>query len=314
MNDIRLDQRPAAPGEPTRSESNTRPKGPRVWLDMDQQELDDAYDQFRYAANAQQLAGRRAAESAQTRARIGEPERIPYGTTEIETIDLYRTDRTGAPVAIFIHGGAWRARRATEFCSPAELFVRAGVHFAMPDFDGVDQVAGDIGIVADQVIRAVGFIRTNAARLGGDPKRIYLFGHSSGAHLAGVVATTDWGALGHPADMFKGVLLASGMYELTPVRLSKRSGYVTFTDANVERLSAQRHIDRLSAPLVLAYGTFETPEFQRQTREFHAAVQAAGKPAELIVAEGYNHFEIFETLANPYGVLGRAALKLMGLG
>ena len=64
---------------------------------------------------------------------------------------------------------------------------------------------------------------------------------------------------------------------------------------------------------MLAYGTFETPEFQRQTREFHAAVAAAGKPVELIVARGYNHFEIFETLANPYGVLGRAALKLMGL-
>jgi arylformamidase len=103
------------------------------------------------------------------------------------------------------------------------------------------------------------------------------------------------------------------MYELAPVRLSKRSNYVAFTDANVERLSAQRHIDRLNAPLVLAYGTFETPEFQRQTREFHAAVAAAGKPVELIVAEGYNHFEIFETLANPYGALGRAALKLMNL-
>jgi arylformamidase len=42
-------------------------------------------------------------------------------------------------------------------------------------------------------------------------------------------------------------------------------------------------------------------------------VSAAGKPVELIVAEGYNHFEIFETLANPYGVLGRAALQLMNL-
>jgi arylformamidase len=314
MTDVRLDRRPQVQGEPTRSESDARPKGPRVWLDMDQRELDDAYDQMKYAANAQQLAGRRAVEGTQTRARLGEPERIPYAASEIETLDLYRTDRTGAPIAIFIHGGAWRARRATEFCTPAELFVRAGVQFVMPDFAGVDQVGGDIGIVADQVIRAVGFVRANAARLGGDPGRVYLFGHSSGAHLAGVVATTDWRALGHPADMFKGVLLASGMYELTPVRLSKRSSYVAFTDANVERLSAQRHIDRLNAPLVLAYGTCETPEFQRQTREFHAAVQAAGKPAELIVAEGYNHFEIFETLANPYGVLGRAALKLMGLG
>jgi arylformamidase len=43
-------------------------------------------------------------------------------------------------------------------------------------------------------------------------------------------------------------------------------------------------------------------------------VTAAGKPAELIVGEGYNHFDLFETLANPYGILGRARLRQMGRG
>jgi arylformamidase len=64
---------------------------------------------------------------------------------------------------------------------------------------------------------------------------------------------------------------------------------------------------------VLSYGTYETPEFQRQTRDFAAAVRAAGKPVELIVGEGYNHFEMLETLANPFGLLGRAVLAQMGL-
>jgi arylformamidase len=314
MNDVRVDERQRTPAAaPTAAPSAARAKGPHVWLDMDQQELDDAYDQLKYAANAQQLAERRAVEGAQVRARIGEPERIAFGPSAIETIDLYRAGRADAPIALLIHGGAWRARRATEFCTPAELFVRAGAHCVIPDFAGVDQLDGDIGVVADQVIRATGFVYDNAARLGGSPQRIYLFGHSSGAHLAGVLATADWRSSGRPARLFEGVLLSSGMYDLAPVRLSKRSNYVKFTDANVERLSAQRHIEFLNAPLVLAYGTYETPEFQRQAREFHAAVAAAGKPVELIVAQGYNHFEIFETLANPYGVLGRAALKLMGL-
>ena len=78
-------------------------------------------------------------------------------------------------------------------------------------------------------------------------------------------------------------------------------------------LSAIRHLDRLNTPLVLTYGTYETPEFKRQTRDFAAAVKAAGKPVELLVGEGYNHFEMLETLANPYGLLGRAALAQMGL-
>jgi arylformamidase len=103
------------------------------------------------------------------------------------------------------------------------------------------------------------------------------------------------------------------MYDLKPVRLSKRSKYVKFTDEMEEALSAQRHIDKLNTPLILAHGTCETPEFQRQTRDFYAAVKAAGKPVELLVGEGYNHFEMLETLANPYGLLGRAVLAQMGL-
>ena len=79
------------------------------------------------------------------------------------------------------------------------------------------------------------------------------------------------------------------------------------------QLSPIRHLDRLQAPLVVAYGTRETPEFQRQNREFAAAVEAAGKRVRLVVGEHYNHFELPETLGNPYGLLGRAALDLMGL-
>jgi arylformamidase len=70
---------------------------------------------------------------------------------------------------------------------------------------------------------------------------------------------------------------------------------------------------RISAPIVLLYGSLETPEFQRQSGDFAAALQKAGKETELIVAEGYNHFELAETLGNPYGPLGRALLKQMGL-
>jgi arylformamidase len=65
--------------------------------------------------------------------------------------------------------------------------------------------------------------------------------------------------------------------------------------------------------VIVAYGTEETPEFQRQNREFAAALAAAGKPVRLIVAEGYNHFELPETLGNPYGLLGAAVLSQMQL-
>src|SRR4029079_10615283 len=127
------------------------------------------------------------------------------------------------------------------------------------------------------------------------------------------VVTHDWRKEGLPVDILKGAMLGSGMYDLKPVRLSKRSRYVKFTDEIEQTLSSQRHLDQLNAPIIVAYGTQETPEFQRQNREFAAAVKAAGKPAELIVGEGFNHFELQETIGNPYGILGRAALKMMNL-
>jgi arylformamidase len=88
---------------------------------------------------------------------------------------------------------------------------------------------------------------------------------------------------------------------------------VKFTDATEHELSAIRHLDKVATPLIVSYGSCETPEFQRQTRDFAAAVKAAGKPVELLVGEAYNHFEMLETLANPYGLLGRAVLAQMGL-
>jgi len=105
----------------------------------------------------------------------------------------------------------------------------------------------------------------------------------------------------------------SGMFDLKPVRLSKRSSYVKFTDGMEQAMSSQRQIDKLRAPVIVTYGTHETPEFQRQSRDFAAAVKAAGKPVELIEAQNYNHFEMCETLGNPYGPNGRAALRLMQL-
>jgi len=290
-----------------------RAKGPLVWLDMDQQELDDAYDQLVYAPNRDQVGKRRIANSERARAILGPPQRIAYGPSEIERLDVYRTPRANAPVNIFVHGGAWRANKAADYAFLAEPFVNAGAHYVVLDFTNVDDAAGSLFPMVEQVRRAVAWVYRNAASFGGDPGRLYLTSHSSGSHLAGCTVTHDWGKEYLPRDTLKGAMLGSGMYDLHPVRLSKRSRYVKFTDEMEQALSAVRHLDKLHTPLILAYGTCETPEFQRQTRDLFAAVRAAGKPAEMLVGEGYNHFEMLETLANPYGLLGRAVLAQMGL-
>ena len=289
-------------------------KGPLVFLDYDQAELDAAYDQAAYAPNREQLIERRIGDSATPRRRIGEPERVAYGVGEIEWLDIYRRRRVPAPIFVFIHGGAWRSGRSKDFAVPAEMFLRAGAHYVVPDFAWVQDFGGNLMVLADQVRRAIAWIYRNIARFGGDPNRLYVGGQSSGGHLAAVALTTDWQCQFRlPADIIKGGMCVSGMYDLTPVRLSARSRYVRFDEATVAALSPTRHLDRLVAPLIVAYGTCETPEFQRQNREFAAAVEAAGKKVRLLIGEHYNHFELPESLGNPYGLLGRAALELMGL-
>src|SRR5215472_8987120 len=289
-------------------------KGPPVFLGFDQAELDAAYDQAAYAPNREQLIKRRISDSERARHRIGEPERAAYGAAEIEQLDIYRTGRGAAPMFIFIHGGAWRSGRSKDFATPAEMFLAAGAHYVVPDFAWVQDVGGSLMVLSDQVRRAIAWVYDNAARLNADPTRLYVGGHSSGGHLAAVALTTDWQRdFGLPIDIIKGGVCISGMYDLTPVRLSARNRYVEFDDATVAALSPIRHLDRLHPPLIVAYGTCETPEFQRQNREFANAVAAAGKAVRLAIGEHYNHFELPETLGNPYGLLGRAVLDLMGL-
>jgi arylformamidase len=277
----------------------------KVFLDYDQAALDAAYDQSKYAPNLQQVVKRYGTNSEMTRSRIGAARRLAYGGAAIEQLDIYRTDRPNAPVMVFIHGGAWRSGLAKDYAFPAEMFLRAGAHFVVPDFSWVQDAGGSLLPIADQVRRAVAWTVRNAESFGGDPARVHVSGHSSGGHMGGVVAISE------PA--VKGFVLISGMYDLLPVSLSARASYVKFNEQTLQELSAIRHLDKIRAPVSVVHGTLETPEFQRQSRDFAEALRKAGKPVELIVADGYNHFEVMETLANPFQFAGRAALEQMKL-
>ena len=294
--------------------SGGRAKGPLVWLDMDQQALDDAYDQQVYAPNRDQVGKRRHCQQrqgARHHRRAGarrlrsdrdrEGRHLSHARCPTRRSTSSSTAAPGAPTAPPTTP-SWRSRSSmparTTSCSTSSMSTtRAAACFRWSSRCGA---------------RSAGSTATPRS-FGGDPDRIYLSSHSSGSHLCGCVLTHDWRKERLPVDIVKGAVLGSGMYDLKPVRLSKRSKYVNFTDEMEQALSAQRHLDKLHAPVVIAYGTYETPEFQRQSRDFVAAVKAAGKPAELLVGEGYNHFEMLETLANPYGLLGRAAFAQMGL-
>src|SRR5579864_9132247 len=166
-------------------------KGPLVFLDYDQIELDAAYDQAVYQPNILQLNKRWASNSARARARIGEPLRRAYGESAIEQLDIFRCDSTKAPIFVFIHGGAWIRGAAKDYAALAETFIGAGAHYVVPDFINVGDAAGSLFPMAEQVCRAIAWVYRNAASFGGDLDSLYIGGQSSGAHLAAVALTTD---------------------------------------------------------------------------------------------------------------------------
>src|SRR5262249_61804244 len=104
--------------------------------------------------------------------------------SEIEKLDIYRTQAANAPVFVFIHGGNWQRGAAKDYGYPAEMFVGAGAHYVALDFINVNEAGGDLGVMAAQVRRGIAWVCKNAASFGADPERGIIGRPSSGGHLS----------------------------------------------------------------------------------------------------------------------------------
>ncbi len=296
----------------TLQESDSKIREGIVFLDYTQTELDYAYNQRAFAPNSEHVRKRLSILSKDIRLSTPPSGRHSYGTEEIEKLDIYSAMRPNSPVNIYIHGGAWRKGSAAASAYLAEVLTKAGATLVVPDFYNVEQAGDSLRTMVGQVRSAIAWVYQNSNKLGLDNNQIYISAHSSGAHLAACSLISDWvNDFGLPPNILKGAFLCSGMYDLKGPRLSARSSYVKFDDSMEEELSPQRHANKINTPVILAYGTLETPEFQRQAIEFASTLELAGKQVALIVGHEYNHYEIRETFTNPYGLAGKAILSQM---
>jgi arylformamidase len=156
---------------------------------------------------------------------------------------------------------------------------------------------------------------TNAVTLNIDANNLHLFGHSSGAHLVACTLLTDWQKTYQlPPNVIRSATCTSGIYDLHPVRLSSRNGYLNLSDEIENSLSPERHTQKITVPLTVAYGTKESPEFIRQAKSFAHAVNAHRPPsnaAQLLELEGLNHFEVLDNVTQSTNKLGAALLSQM---
>ena len=163
--------------------------------------------------------------------------------------------------------------------------------------------------MVDQCRRALVEIRRRAAEFGGDPARLLVAGCSSGGHLAAMMLATDWSVLGQPSEMICGGMLFSGLYDLEPVSLSHRGEYLGLSEQEIEDLSPLRFVDRINCPVLIAWGDRESPEFQRQSRDFADALAASGTRVSPHMLGATNHFEVQDRLGDRESELSRLCLS-----
>ena len=266
---------------------------------MDRAALDAAYDNSAAVANSPALLADFAARSAQLRADKPQHLDLRYGPAERNRIDYFAADKKG-PVLIFIHGGYWQMRAKETFSFLAQGPLAHGIHVALPGYTLAPDITLD-GIIAEVRV-AIRWIAQHAAEFGGDAANIILSGWSAGGHLAAM-------ALDEPA--VKGGIAISGLFDLEPIRLNYLNTKLGLDREAVQRLSPLLNLPKVSVPLMLACGTNELPELQRQSAALaHARAQGA-LPGLLTCLPLRNHFTILEDLAQPDGAITALVRELV---
>ena len=279
-----------------------------VFRDLDRAALDAAYDNQRHVPDFRESLSQYTALSAAARTELECRRGVPYGAGPRQQLDIFPARGAGvglAPVHVFFHGGAWRNLHRDDAAAQAPAMVAAGVAFVAAGFDLATEVSLDAMVF--QARMAVAWVAVHAREFGADPARLTVSGHSSGAHMAAMVAVTDWpGLFDLPADLVRGAMLVSGLFELEPVRLSYRNALLKLDEGAVARLSPIRHRPRAGTYVVLAMAEHETGEFHRQSRE----LASAWTTPPVIVGAGRHHYDVAFDLADAGRAIGAACLEM----
>jgi arylformamidase len=238
-----------------------------------------------------------------------------YGARPHEALDIYAPEGApeggrAAPAMVFIHGGGWRGLSRNEAGFAAPAFVAAGVVYVALDVTPLPDVA--LAEQLNQARRAIKWLFAHVAAHGGDPARLALCGHGSGAHVAAMLAGTNWRVYGLPSDLIKAAVLVSGLYDLEPLQRAMHPDWLGLDRVAALRLSPIRCPPPPTCRVLVAHGGREGAAFARQSDAYALALRATGAVVETLVVPDEDHCSAIETLADPKSVLGAAALELCG--
>jgi arylformamidase len=282
---------------------------------MDRATLDKLYNNRAAVPTHPQDIARWATESARARAELPHHADLAYGLHPREILDLFTLASPGGPLLVFIHGGYWQAMSKGEASQIANGFICDGLanvallNYPIGPEARMDQIVASIR-------RGILWLWHHAADYGFDRNRIYVSGHSAGGHLTLMTLLTDWSALdaSAPADLIKGGLSISGLYDLQPIRQCYLNDKLGMDEAEAERNSPLAILPPSTAqmaPLVCAVGGAETPAFLQQQHDFVTAWKVRGGQVTAITVPERHHFDIVDQMAQPGAVLQTAMANML---
>jgi len=230
-------------------------------------------------------------------------EGVAYGTLPRHRLDVYRpvgaAPAGGWPVVVFFYGGSWTRGERAHYRFVGEALASRGILALVPDYRLYPEVRYP-DFLNDCALALAHGLR-EAAPLGGNPKRVFVMGHSAGAYNAGMMALDPrWlRSAGHSPHELAGWIGLAGPYDFLPIE--NADAQPVFFHPNYPLGSQPVGYVRRDAPRGLLAGALddELVNPQRNTVGLATLLQQAGAPVTLKLYENVNHTTLVVALARP---------------
>lgn len=225
---------------------------------------------------------------------------IAYGDLARQQLDIYQPKHVGdlSPVVIFFYGGSWDSGSKADYKFVAEALTSHGVTVVIPDY----RVYPDVlfpEFMADPV-RAAAWVKQHIQQYQGDPARVFLAGHSAGAHIAVMLGVNAeyLAQAGLTATDFSGIIGSAGPYDFLPLK-SARLKEIFGEESQQWKSQPINFVDGRNPPMQLLVGLKDGTVWPRNTFNLAAKIQQAGGQVEVVEFPTYHHVDMAAKLAKP---------------
>lgn len=225
---------------------------------------------------------------------------IAYGRLKRQQLDIYQPKHVNGtmPVVIFFYGGSWDSGNKEDYKFVAEALASQGVIVVIPDY----RVYPDVLFpeFMEDPAQAARWVKHHIQEFGGDSARLFLAGHSAGAHIAvmlGVNAHYLAQVNLKPAD-FRGIIGSAGPYDFLPLK-SARLKEIFGEESKQWKSQPIHFVDGANPPMQLLVGLKDGTVWPRNTFNLAAKIQQAGGQVEVVEFPTYHHVDMAAKLARP---------------